>query len=42
MTIEPLPFVAALLTVVAVSVLATIYPVSVATAITPLKAMNDR
>lgn len=42
MTVELLPFLAALLTVVAVSVLATIYPVSVATAITPLKAMNDK
>jgi putative ABC transport system permease protein len=42
MTMEFLPFLAALLTVVVVSVLATIYPVSVATAITPLKAMNDR
>lgn len=42
MTVEVLPFLAALLTVVLVSVLATIYPVSVATAITPLKAMNDK
>jgi len=36
------PFLVAILTVVAVSVLATIYPVKVATSITPLKAMNDR
>jgi len=42
MKFEPVPFLAALLTVIVVSVLATIYPVSVATAITPLKAMNDR
>jgi putative ABC transport system permease protein len=42
MTVEPMPFLAALFTVVVVSVLATVYPVSVATAITPLKAMNDR
>ncbi|PKL09646.1 MAG: hypothetical protein CVV51_02825, partial [Spirochaetae bacterium HGW-Spirochaetae-7] len=41
MTVEILPFLAALVTVVAVSILATLYPVSVATAITPLKAMND-
>jgi len=42
MTVDALPFLVALLVVVVVSVLATIYPVSVATAITPLKAMNDR
>ncbi len=42
MTVDPVPFLAALLTVIAVSVLATVYPVSVATAITPLKAMNDK
>ena len=42
MRLEILPFLAALVTVVVVSVLATIYPVSVATAITPLKAMNDK
>ena len=35
------PFAIALVTVVGVSVLATIYPVSVATSITPLKAMSD-
>jgi len=36
------PFAIAILTVLAVSVLATVYPVSVATSITPLKAMSDR
>jgi putative ABC transport system permease protein len=36
------PFVLGLLAVAAVSVLATLYPVSVATKITPLKAMSDK
>jgi putative ABC transport system permease protein len=36
------PFLAGILAVAAVSVLATLYPVSVATSITPLKAMSDR
>jgi putative ABC transport system permease protein len=40
--IGPIPFIAAILTVLAVSVLATIYPVAVATSITPLNAMSDR
>jgi putative ABC transport system permease protein len=38
----PLPFVAGLAVVALVSVLATLYPVSVATSITPLKAMSDK
>jgi putative ABC transport system permease protein len=37
-----LPFIQAFVVVVLVSILATIYPVRVATAITPLKAMSDR
>jgi putative ABC transport system permease protein len=37
-----LPFAGGLAVVVAVSVLATLYPVSVATSITPLKAMSDK
>lgn len=40
--LEAAPFAVALFTVIVVSVLATIYPVRVATAITPLKAMSDR
>ncbi len=36
------PFALGLLVVVAVSILATIYPVRVATSITPLRAMSDR
>ena len=36
------PFAVALAAVVAVSVLATVYPVRVATSITPLKAMSER
>lgn len=36
------PFGIAIVTVLAVSVLATVYPVSVAASITPLKAMSDR
>lgn len=39
---EPGPFILALAVVAAVSALATIYPVSVATSITPIEAMNDR
>lgn len=42
MKLEPAPFVTALAAVVIISFLATVYPVSVATGITPLKAMNDR
>ena len=38
----PLPFVLAFAVVAAVSILATLYPVRVATSITPLKAMSDR
>lgn len=38
----PASFAIALVSVVIVSVLATVYPVKVATAITPLKAMSDR
>jgi ABC-type lipoprotein release transport system permease subunit len=38
----PLPFVAGLAVVAVVSILATLYPVSVATSITPLKAMSDK
>ncbi|MDX9784973.1 MAG: hypothetical protein RBT72_09530, partial [Spirochaetia bacterium] len=37
-----MPFVQALVVVVVVSVLATLYPVKVATSITPLKAMSDK
>lgn len=36
------PFIQAIVIVTAVSVIATLYPVRVATTITPLKAMNDR
>lgn len=39
---SPWPFALGLAVVAAVSVLATLYPVSVATRITPLAAMNDR
>jgi putative ABC transport system permease protein len=39
---SPAPFLEALAAVVVVSILATIYPVRVATSITPLKAMSDR
>jgi putative ABC transport system permease protein len=42
LTIGFAPFAQAFAVVAAVSVLATLYPVSVATSITPLKAMNDR
>jgi putative ABC transport system permease protein len=42
LTVGFAPFAVAILTVLAVSVLATVYPVSVATSITPLKAMSDR
>ena len=37
-----LPFALAMVVVLLVSVIATIYPVQVATSITPLKAMSDR
>ncbi len=37
-----LPFVLALVVVALVSVLATVYPVRIATSVTPLKAMSDR
>ncbi len=40
--LSPLPFAAALLVVVAVSVLATVYPVRVASSVTPLSAMSER
>ncbi|MEI6874496.1 MAG: hypothetical protein WCL50_05125, partial [Spirochaetota bacterium] len=39
---SPLPFLLALAVVALVSVLATVYPVRVATSISPLTAMNDR
>ncbi len=42
LTIRVLPFIEALVVVALVSVLATLYPVRVATNITPLKAMSDR
>ncbi|HUW70737.1 MAG TPA: FtsX-like permease family protein [bacterium] len=40
--VSVMPFIQALAVVVLVSVIATIYPVRVATSITPLKAMSDR
>ncbi len=40
--VSALPFALALAVVVSVSILATIYPVSVATSVTPLSAMNER
>jgi putative ABC transport system permease protein len=42
LTVSPWPFAAAVTTVLAVSFLATLYPISVATSITPIRAMNDR
>jgi putative ABC transport system permease protein len=42
MVLSPVPFVTALVVVAAVSVVATILPIRVATRITPLAAMNDR
>ena len=42
LTVSPLPFAAAVITVLVVSFLATLYPISVATSITPTRAMNDR
>jgi putative ABC transport system permease protein len=42
LTIRVLPFIEAIVVVALVSVLATLYPVRVATNITPLKAMSDR
>lgn len=42
LTVRFLPFAEALVVVAAVSVLATLYPVRVATSITPLKAMSDK
>jgi putative ABC transport system permease protein len=42
LTIGAEPFAIALVTVVGVSILATLYPVRVATTITPLKAMSER
>jgi putative ABC transport system permease protein len=42
LTVGAAPFIVAVATVLAVSVLATMYPVSVATSITPLKAMSDK
>jgi putative ABC transport system permease protein len=42
MLLSPGPFVIALVIVVAVSVIATLFPIRVATRITPLAAMNDR
>ena len=41
LTVSAWPFAAAAVTVIVVSFLATLYPVRVATAITPIKAMND-
>jgi ABC-type lipoprotein release transport system permease subunit len=37
-----LPFVQALVIVIAASAIATLYPIRVATAITPLRAMSDK
>jgi ABC-type antimicrobial peptide transport system permease subunit len=42
MVLSPVPFVTALVVVAAVSVIATILPIRVATRITPLAAMSDR
>jgi ABC-type antimicrobial peptide transport system permease subunit len=38
----PRPFIEALVLILAVSALATVYPIRVATAITPLKAMSGK
>jgi putative ABC transport system permease protein len=38
--LSPLPFIEALAVILAVSIIATLYPIKVATAITPLKAMS--
>jgi len=40
--VSVMPFIQALVVVIFVSIIATIYPVRVATSITPLKAMSDR
>lgn len=40
--VSVMPFIQALVVVIFVSIVATIYPVRVATSITPLKAMSDR
>jgi putative ABC transport system permease protein len=42
LAVSPWPFVSAVTTVLVVSFLATLYPISVATSITPTRAMNDR
>jgi ABC-type lipoprotein release transport system permease subunit len=42
LALSPVPFVVALAIVAAVSVVATLYPIRVATKITPLAAMSDR
>jgi putative ABC transport system permease protein len=42
MNLSAAPFVTALVVVIAVSILATILPIRVATRITPLAAMSDR
>jgi ABC-type lipoprotein release transport system permease subunit len=42
MVLSPMPFVTALVIVIAVSILATIVPIRLATRITPLAAMSDR
>jgi ABC-type antimicrobial peptide transport system permease subunit len=42
LVLSPVPFVIALVVVVAVSILATIVPIRLATRITPLAAMSDR
>jgi ABC-type antimicrobial peptide transport system permease subunit len=42
LALSPVPFVVALAVVAAVSVMATLYPIRVATKITPLAAMSDR
>jgi ABC-type lipoprotein release transport system permease subunit len=40
--LSPLPFIQTLLIVIAASAIATLYPIRVATAITPLRAMSDK
>ena len=42
MVLSPVPFATALVVVAAVSFIATILPIRLATRITPLAAMNDR
>ena len=42
MVLSPVPFATALVVVTAMSFIATILPIRLATRITPLAAMNDR